>query len=201
MAHLTCVGHTTEELERILDSLRARPGSATCSRCAATRWPGRAPRGSPTEGGIDYAADLVSVRARARRLLRRRRGVPRGSSRRACPLEHDVEVLKAKRDAGAEFAVTEMVLRASDYFGLVERARARRRRLPDHPGRDADPELTSMSEMVELSGRADARGGARADRTACATTPPPSGPRASRSPPSSATTSSPAAPRACTSTR
>ena len=33
-------------------------------------------------------------------------------------------VLKAKHDAGAEFAVTEMVLRASDYFGLVERSRA-----------------------------------------------------------------------------
>ena len=49
-------------------------------------------------------------------------------------------MLKAKHDAGAEFAVTDMVLRASDYVGLVERARAVGRRPADHPGHHADPE-------------------------------------------------------------
>ncbi len=40
----------------------------------------------------------------------------------AADLESDARVLKAKYDAGAEFAVTDMVLRASDYVALVERA-------------------------------------------------------------------------------
>ncbi len=62
-------------------------------------------------------------------------------------------VLKAKHDAGAEFAVTEMVLRASDYFGLVERAREVGVDFPIIPGVMPILNLTSMSKMVELSGR------------------------------------------------
>ena len=44
--------------------------------------------------------------------------------RDAADLDADVAVLRRKQDAGAEFAITEMVLRASDYFGL-RRARPR----------------------------------------------------------------------------
>ncbi len=62
-------------------------------------------------------------------------------------------VLKAKHDAGAEFAITEMVLRASDYFGLVERARAVGVDFPVIPGIMPILNFTSMAKMVELSGR------------------------------------------------
>lgn len=62
-------------------------------------------------------------------------------------------MLKAKQDAGAEFAITEMVLRASDYFGLVERARAAGVEIPIIPGIMPILNLRSMSKMVELSGR------------------------------------------------
>ncbi len=62
-------------------------------------------------------------------------------------------MLKAKHDAGAEFAVTEMVLRASDYVDLVERARAAGVDFPIVPGIMPILNLASMRRMVELSGR------------------------------------------------
>ena len=68
-------------------------------------------------------------------------------------LDADVAMLKAKHDAGAEFAVTEMVLRASDYFGLVERARAVGVDFPIVPGIMPILNFKSMARMVELSGR------------------------------------------------
>ena len=59
MAHLTCVGHTTAELARVLGCSPAR-GCATCSPCAATRSSGPGTPWVPTDGGIDYASDLVA---------------------------------------------------------------------------------------------------------------------------------------------
>ena len=64
-----------------------------------------------------------------------------------------MQVLKAKQDAGAQFAVTEMVLRASDYFGLVERAAAAGVSIPILPGIMPILNLRSMRRMVEMSGR------------------------------------------------
>src|SRR6476619_3979724 len=56
MAHLTCVGHTTEELQHILESLR----EAGVRNVLALR--GDPPGGPgtpfvPTEGGVDHASD------------------------------------------------------------------------------------------------------------------------------------------------
>ena len=67
--------------------------------------------------------------------------------------EDDALVLKAKHDAGAEFAVSEMVLRAGDYFGLVERAAGLGVDFPIIPGIMPILNLASMRKMVELSGR------------------------------------------------
>ena len=62
-------------------------------------------------------------------------------------------MLKAKYDAGAEFAVTDMVLRASDYVALVERAAAVGADLPIIPGIMPILNLRSMERMVEFSRR------------------------------------------------
>ncbi len=151
MAHLTCVGHTVAEIGEILDSL----ADAGVSNVLALRGD---PPGGPgtewirTEGGVDYAADLVAlVRERGEFAI----GVavfPEGH-RDATSLDEDVAVMKAKYDAGAEFGVTEMVLRASDYFGLVERCRAVGIDMPIIPGIMPILAIGSMKKMVELSGR------------------------------------------------
>ncbi|MDR7253840.1 methylenetetrahydrofolate reductase (NADPH) [Nocardioides sp. BE266] len=151
VAHLTCVGHTTGEIEGILDDLDA----AGVQHIMALR--GDPPGGpgtpwTPTEGGLTYASELVSL---IRRRPDMRIGVaafPEGHVD-AVSLEQDAQVLKAKYDAGAEFAVTEMVLRASDYVALVERAEAVGADLPIIPGIMPILNLRSMERMVELSRR------------------------------------------------
>ena len=151
MAHLTCVGHTTEELQRILDSLR----DAGVRNVLALRGD---PPGGPgtawvsTEGGLDYASELVEFIHRNAELSIGVAAFPEGH-RDAASLDDDVAVLKAKRDGGAEFAITEMVLRASDYFGLVERAAAVGVDFPIIPGIMPILNYRSMTKMVELSGR------------------------------------------------
>ena len=92
MGHLTCVGHTREELEAILGSY-AEAGVA--QRARAARRPAEGParrRGRPTEGGFTYACELVELASGrgdftvgGRRLPRRppRRGVARARHRGA----------------------------------------------------------------------------------------------------------------------
>ncbi|MBV9832663.1 MAG: methylenetetrahydrofolate reductase [NAD(P)H] [Marmoricola sp.] len=151
MAHLTCVGHTTQELERILAAF----SEAGVGNVLALRGDPLAGPGTPwvtTDGGVDYASDLVRFVREHGDFSIGVAAFPEGH-RDARSLEDDVAVLKAKHDAGAEFAVTEMVLRAADYFALVERARAAGVDFPIIPGVMPILNYTSMSKMVELSGR------------------------------------------------
>jgi methylenetetrahydrofolate reductase (NADPH) len=151
MAHLTCVGHTTEELTRILDELI----DSGVRNVLALRGD---PPGGPgtewvsTEGGIEYASELVAFIREATDLSVGVAAFPEGH-RDAESLDADVAIVKAKYDAGAEFAVTEMVLRASDYFGLLERSRAVGVDFPIVPGIMPILNFKSMARMVELSGR------------------------------------------------
>jgi methylenetetrahydrofolate reductase (NADPH) len=151
MAHLTCVGHTTTELARVLGSLT----DSGVRNVLALRGDPLAGPGTPwvsTEGGIDYASDLVAYIRSVSDLCVGVAAFPEGH-RDSATLDEDVAVLKAKRDAGAEFAITEMVLRASDYFELVERAGAAGVDFPVIPGIMPILNFGSMAKMVELSGR------------------------------------------------
>jgi len=151
MAHLTCVGHTVEEIEQILDSLAdAGVGNVLALRGDPVGGPGTP--WVPTQGGVDYAADLVALVRRRRQFAVGVAAFPEGH-RDAADIDQDVRVMRAKYDAGAEFAITEMVLRSSDYFGLVERARAAGIDIPIIPGIMPILALGSMRKMVELSGR------------------------------------------------
>ena len=151
MAHLTCVGHTVAELEEILDSLAAAGvDNILALRGDPVGGPGTV--WEPTAGGMSYASELVALVRRRNRFAVGVAVFPEGH-RDAPDLERDVEVMRAKYDAGAEFAITEMVLRSSDYFGLVERARAAGIDIPIIPGIMPILNLTSMRKMVELSGR------------------------------------------------
>jgi methylenetetrahydrofolate reductase (NADPH) len=151
MAHLTCVGHTTEELTRILQSLA---GSGVRNVLALRGDPPGGPGTDwvSTTGGIEYASELVAFIKQITELSVGVAAFPEGH-RDSASLDDDVAILKAKQDAGAEFAVTEMVLRASDYFGLVERASAVGVDFPIVPGIMPILNFNSMAKMVELSGR------------------------------------------------
>jgi methylenetetrahydrofolate reductase (NADH) len=151
MAHLTCVGHTEAELHDILDALAA----AGVQNVLALRGDPVGGPGTPwtaTDGGLNYACELVELVRRRNEFAVGVAVFPEGH-RDAPDLEHDVRVMRAKYDAGAEFAITEMVLRASDYFGLVERSRSAGVDIPIVPGIMPILNLSSMRKMVELSGR------------------------------------------------
>jgi methylenetetrahydrofolate reductase (NADPH) len=150
MAHLTCVGHTREEIEAILDTYT----EAGIRHIMALRGdPSGGPRAEweATPGGLTYASELVElVHSRGDFRI----GVaafPEGHPS-AASLDADADVLVAKARAGAEFAVTQMFFRASDYFGLVERVRARGVDLPILPGIMPILNLSAIQRQGELIG-------------------------------------------------
>jgi methylenetetrahydrofolate reductase (NADPH) len=150
VGHLTCVGHTREELEEVLDAY----ASAGVAHVLALRGdPADGPRAewTPTPGGLSYARDLV-------RLARGRGDFAVGVAAfslghpSAPSLEADARVLLDKQRAGAEFAVTDMVFSADDYAGLVDRASAIGVEIPILPGVMPILNLRQVSRMAELSG-------------------------------------------------
>ncbi|MAS54954.1 methylenetetrahydrofolate reductase [NAD(P)H] [Nocardioides sp.] len=150
VAHLTCVGHTRQELEKILDSYT----EAGVHHLMALRGdPPEGPRApwTPTEGGLTYATDLVEL-ARSRGDFRI--GVAAFPERHPSSesLDHDADVLAAKARAGAEYAVTQMFFRAADYFSLVERVRARGVDLPILPGIMPILNLNAIRRQGDLVG-------------------------------------------------
>ena len=151
MAHLTCVGHTAEELRTILRAyaeggvhnvmvLRGDPADGP-----GTAW-------TATEGGFNYASELVELVHSLDGFGIGVAAFPEGH-RDAASLEDDALVMRRKYDAGADFAVTEMFFRASDYFGLVERCAANGADFPIIPGIMPITNLRSVERMTELSGR------------------------------------------------
>lgn len=151
MAHLTCVGHTVDELRSILQSLTdSGVRNVLALRGDPPGGPGTA--WESTDEGVDYASDLIRVIKQTCDLSIGVAAFPEGHVD-APSLADDTAVLRAKQDAGAEFAVTEMVLRASDYFGLVERARSAGVDIPIIPGIMPILNINSMRRMAELSRR------------------------------------------------
>ncbi len=148
VAHLTCVGHTREELQAILDEYAAG-GVRHVMALRGDPEGGPAAPWTPTEGGLEYACDLVGLAADRFRI-----GVaafpekhPNSPSR-----DHDADVLVAKARAGAEFAITQMFFTAADYFDLVDRVRARGVDIPILPGIMPILNLAAISRQSELIG-------------------------------------------------
>lgn len=121
MAHLTCVGHGRDELTEILGELDRR-GIDNLMLL----------RGDPPQGEARFVA-AVDGFSHAEELVRLARsigdasigvaGYPEGHPEcadRAIDLDH----LRRKVDAGADFVVTQLFFDNRDYFTFVERARA-----------------------------------------------------------------------------
>ena len=151
LAHLTCVGHDEDALRSIVG---AYAGAGIRNILALRGDPPGGPGTTwvPTEGGLTYASELVAL---VRSLGDFSVGVaafPQGH-RTAASLEADAQVLRAKQDAGAEFAITEMFFRSSDYFGLLDRCERIGVTIPVLPGIMPITNLGQITRMAELSGR------------------------------------------------
>jgi len=122
MAHLTCVGASSDELAQVLDSLRA----AGIENVLPLR--GDPPRGESafvrTGGGFGNASELCAfIRERFDFCLA---GACYPEKHPEAPsAEIDLDHLKKKVDAGADFLITQLFFDNQDYFRFVERARSR----------------------------------------------------------------------------
>ncbi|MEY2821866.1 MAG: hypothetical protein RL105_1438 [Verrucomicrobiota bacterium] len=133
VGHLTCVGHTREELSGLI----ARYDESGFSGILALR--GDPPKGQAAfvrhEGGFGHAHELV-------RLIRAERPGRFSVSVAGFPERHpdspddlsDVRHLAGKVAAGADFVTTQLFLDNADYFRFVARARAAGVRVPVVPG-------------------------------------------------------------------
>jgi methylenetetrahydrofolate reductase (NADPH) len=149
LAHLTCVGASVAALRQVVGLYAA---SGVRNILALRGDPPGNPGGEwvAHPEGLNHATDLVE-------LIR-----PLGSFTigvAAFPdvhpsspgLDHDVEVLVRKADAGASFAITQMVFDADTYLRLRDRVAARRE-LPITPGLMPVTNLRQITRMSELMG-------------------------------------------------
>jgi methylenetetrahydrofolate reductase (NADPH) len=152
MAHLTCVGHSRQELRKVIGSY----ADAGVRNVLALR--GDPPEGPtapfvPHPRGLNNAVELVEM---TRDLGDFCVGVaafpeihPAAES-----ADSDARYLAAKARAGAEFAITQLFFRPADYFALVERVSALGVDIPIIPGIMPITNLAQITRMAELSGAA-----------------------------------------------
>jgi methylenetetrahydrofolate reductase (NADPH) len=150
MAHLTCVGHTRDEISRVLDTLAA----AKIENVLALR--GDPPKGQKTfaavEGGFGFATELVQfIRERDYPFCVGGACYPEGhvetSSR-----DDDLRRLKEKCDAGLDFVITQLFFDNAFYFDFVERARRVGINVPIVPGIMPITNFEQVSRFVRMCG-------------------------------------------------
>ena len=151
IAHLTCVGHSRDELRSVIGSYAA----AGVRNVLALR--GDPPDGpgtpwTPTPDGLSYATELIELVASLGDFCVGAAAFPQGH-REAESVEHDARIMKAKQDAGAQFAITELFFRTEEYFALLDRCASVGVEMPILPGIMPITSLPQIRKMTELSGR------------------------------------------------
>jgi methylenetetrahydrofolate reductase (NADPH) len=132
MPHLTCVGHSCEELRAIAGRIHAEG----FRNVMVLR--GDPPRGAagftPVPGGLRYASELVAlVKDHRPDLCLGVAGYPEKHPEAASPAS-DLENLKRKVEAGGDFVTTQLFFDNDVYFRFVERCRNAGIEVPIIPG-------------------------------------------------------------------
>jgi len=131
-AHLTCVAATRDEVDAVVRAY----GEAGVKHIVALR--GDPPAGvgtryEPTPGGYAYAADLVAGIKRIGDFEVSVSAYPEMHPE-SPSLDADIDVLKAKVDAGATRAITQFFFENDVYFRYLDKVRARGIDIPIVPG-------------------------------------------------------------------
>ena len=148
MAHLSCVGETTDGLRGILDRL----GEIGVENVLALR--GDPPRGegefAPVEGGLSGSAELAQL------ISREYPQIAIGAScfpevhPEAADLDQDLEYLKVKVESGAGFLITQLFFENDLYFDFVEAAREVGIEVPIIPGLMPISSYSAIERMAGL---------------------------------------------------
>ena len=150
MPHLTCVGHSQEELRDIADTLHA-DGYRNIM----------ALRGDPPKGAVQFEAapDGLSYANELVALLKKQHsdfcigvgGYPEKHPE-AASLDEDLDNLKRKVDAGADFVTTQLFFDNAVYFSFVEKCRARGIKVPIVPGIMPALSMKQILRITEMCG-------------------------------------------------
>lgn len=152
VAHLTCVGADQDELRGVI----AEYAAAGIHNVLALRGDPPGGPGTPWQshpGGLDYAVELVRLLRELGSFTIGVAAFPEGHPE-APDLDFDVSVLRAKQEAGAEFAVTQFFFDAADYLRLRDRAVAAGVTIPIIPGIMPVTNLGQIKRFAQLSGAA-----------------------------------------------
>lgn len=152
VSHLTCVGSTRDEIGQILETYQ----QSGIENILALR--GDPPKGQTrwqkTEGGFEYAADLVAfIKKRFPHMCIGVAAFPEGHPETPNRLK-EMEHLKAKVDAGADYIVTQLFFDNRDYYDFRERCELVGIRIPIIAGIMAISSRAGMVRMAELAGGA-----------------------------------------------
>lgn len=134
-AHLTCVGHTQDEIDKVLAELHEKG----IENIVALR--GDPPKGEtefkPQPGGFRFASELVHFIRNHPSLSRAFSlavaGYPEGHTECRDKAE-DLHHLKQKADEGADVIITQLFFNNADFFDFSERARKIGIQIPIIPG-------------------------------------------------------------------
>ncbi len=147
MAHLTCVGATKESIGGILDELES---------CGVENI--MALRGDLPEGGREnlkdfkYASDLVDFIKKGRwKFCVGVAGYPEKHPEAKSP-EKDIESLKKKTDAGADFITTQLFLDNGYFFRYVEAVEKAGIKVPVLPGIMTATNPVNVERMAAMCG-------------------------------------------------
>ena len=150
VAHLTCVGSTSREIDEVLEQYR----SAGISTILALRGD---PTGGPraqwvsTPGGFDHADQLVG-RAVEQGFTVGVAAFPDGHPASHGDFDKDVEVLENKSKLGAEFATTQFFFDVDRYLRLRDRLVELEISMPLIAGILPITNFKQLVRMAELSG-------------------------------------------------
>jgi methylenetetrahydrofolate reductase (NADPH) len=149
VSHLTCVGHTQDEIFQILEKYQQHG----IDNIMALR--GDPPRGqssfAPTSGGFKYAAELVSfIKKKFPQFGIGIAGFPEGHPE--CPNRlMEMDYLKAKVDAGADYICTQLFFDNRDFYDFCERCEIAQIKIPIIAGIMPISSSSGMKRMAELA--------------------------------------------------
>ena len=149
MAHLTCVGHTAEEIGGILDQLYA----AGIRNVLALR--GDPQQGQmffqATQGGFTYADEMVAFVSKRHPFCLGVAGYPEGHPQ-CLNRTRDLENLRRKLDAGANFVITQLFFDNADFYRFRDTARAMGIKAPIVAGIMPILNVSSIKRFVAMCG-------------------------------------------------
>lgn len=148
MMHLTCLASAREDIDSVVEAL----GKSGIENVLALR--GDPPKDLPPEQFKDdfsYAHELVRYLEKLDRYSIGVAGYPEGHQE-APSLEADIEFLKQKTDAGADFIITQIFFDNSYFFDFADRAAAAGIHTPIIPGIMPIVNLGQVQRFTQMCG-------------------------------------------------